>query len=499
MKSLDAYFDKLNGTSSTSSGAGKQAADSQTTEVVPASAAAATGDASKETATSSAASAPSSASASASSSSTSSSAAASAESSPTEKKRSTKDFQALSSLNSYFDKLNGGKEKKADADSTEAPAASQASAATSTTAAPASTSSSPQADVSSKSAEAGNAGKAEKAEESGGSKELKAEDVEELIRRIVEDVEKKKGSGALDSKTSDLTLEAIMGPRNLLDDWISARAAATAPTAIYTLVAINIAVFLFELASPEAVPGVITTSLPALLAAKVNPLIEAGEWWRLLTPSLLHAGVIHLSVGTFFLLGIGSVLEFAIGPLGLLAVYLSSGLAGNVLSFLQTPDVTVGGTGPVYGVAAAYAAFLIKNREVIGTETADSNVRESLIIASLFALFANPLPIDPSTHIGAALAGFLFGTIASPTMCKVQISNEEAAKRQQGLLTSLLNKQSNEESYELVVEPADSKKLATAFGASMALSLVLFQLSQGVLPDVDLLQSLPPADGDVWL
>ncbi|CAI5953713.1 unnamed protein product [Closterium sp. NIES-65] len=459
MKSLDAYFEKLN-CSSSSNSAEKQTPEQQAAEAVAApAAAAASASASAEPAASPAASA----------TSTAPSAAANASSSA-EKKIVTKDFQALSSLNSYFDKLNAGKEKKADADSSAAPAASQASAATA--------SSTAQADVSSKGAEAEKMEKAEKvgkAEESGGSKELKAEEVEELIRRIVEDVEKKKGSGALDSKVSDLTLEAIMGPRNLLDDWISAKAAVSAPTAVYTLVAINIAVFLFELASPEAVPGVITTSLPALLAAKVNPLIEAGEWWRLLTPSLLHAGIIHLSVGTFFLLGLGSVLEFAIGPLGLLAVYFSSGLAGNITSFLQTPDVTVGGTGPVYGVAAAYAAFLIKNREVIGTETADSNVRESLIIAALFALFANPLPIDPSTHAGAALAGFLFGSIAAPTMRKVKISNEEAAKRQQGLLNSLLSQKTNEESHELVVEPADSKKLAAAFGATMALSLALFQ------------------------
>ncbi|CAI5946593.1 unnamed protein product [Closterium sp. NIES-64] len=511
MKSLDAYFEKLNGSSSSNS-AEKQTPEQQAAEAVAApAAAAASASASAEPAASPAASA----------TSTAPSAAANASSSA-EKKIVTKDFQALSSLNSYFDKLNAGKEKKADADSSAAPAASQASAATA--------SSTAQADVSSKGAEAEKMEKAEKvgkAEESGGSKELKAEEVEELIRRIVEDVEKKKGSGALDSKVSDLTLEAIMGPRNLLDDWISAKAAVSAPTAVYTLVAINIAVFLFELASPEAVArsdhhvaasaarcqgqpthrGRRVVAPPHALPPRTSTCPPAAR-------HLPHAGIIHLSVGTFFLLGIGSVrlylgtffllglgsvLEFAIGPLGLLAVYFSSGLAGNITSFLQTPDVTVGGTGPVYGVAAAYAAFLIKNREVIGTETADSNVRESLIIAALFALFANPLPIDPSTHAGAALAGFLFGSIAAPTMRKVKISNEEAAKRQQGLLNSLLSQKTNEESHELVVEPADSKKLAAAFGATMTLSLALFQLSQGILLDVDLLQSLPSADGDVWL
>ena len=59
----------------------------------------------------------------------------------------------------------------------------------------------------------------------------------------------------------------------------------------YGMIAINVAVFLFELASPEAVPGVLATSLPSLLGAKVNVLIEAGEWWRLVTPTFLVGAV----------------------------------------------------------------------------------------------------------------------------------------------------------------------------------------------------------------
>ena len=72
------------------------------------------------------------------------------------------------------------------------------------------------------------------------------------------------------------------------------------------MIAINVAVFLFELASPEAIPGVIATSLPSLLGAKVNTLIEAGEWWRLVTPTFL----VGASEGEGFLLAhIGIITE----------------------------------------------------------------------------------------------------------------------------------------------------------------------------------------------
>lgn len=54
-----------------------------------------------------------------------------------------------------------------------------------------------------------------------------------------------------------------------------------------TLAATSVAVYLFELASPQLVTGNFATSLPNLFGAKVNELIAQGEWWRLFTPSLL--------------------------------------------------------------------------------------------------------------------------------------------------------------------------------------------------------------------
>lgn len=57
---------------------------------------------------------------------------------------------------------------------------------------------------------------------------------------------------------------------------------------INLLVAINIAVFLFEIASPVRNNSELEQlSLPLIYGGKINKLILTGEWWRLLTPMFL--------------------------------------------------------------------------------------------------------------------------------------------------------------------------------------------------------------------
>ncbi|KAK4801029.1 hypothetical protein SAY86_021516 [Trapa natans] len=53
------------------------------------------------------------------------------------------------------------------------------------------------------------------------------------------------------------------------------------------IASLNIAVFLFEIASPIRSPGMGPFSIPMLYGAKINGLILSGEWWRLVTPMFL--------------------------------------------------------------------------------------------------------------------------------------------------------------------------------------------------------------------
>lgn len=56
---------------------------------------------------------------------------------------------------------------------------------------------------------------------------------------------------------------------------------------ISILASLNIAVFLFDIASPIRNSDLEVFSLPLIYGAKINHLILVGEWWRLVTPMFL--------------------------------------------------------------------------------------------------------------------------------------------------------------------------------------------------------------------
>jgi len=75
------------------------------------------------------------------------------------------------------------------------------------------------------------------------------------------------------------------------------------------------------------------TSALIELGAKVNELIAAGQYWRLVTPMFLHVGAIHLTVNMYSLYAIGPQVERLYGTSRFLLIYLVSGVAGVAASY----------------------------------------------------------------------------------------------------------------------------------------------------------------------
>lgn len=322
----------------------------------------------------------------------------------------TKDVIALRSLDAYFEKLKGPEKKE---EQQPPPVVAQA-AASATASAPAGQSTRAPEATSSK-PEAG-------PQDAQQTKDM--DEVMELLQKILDSQSKDTPGQAKGQEQKGPQPEMKIVSLNVPSEyqrWLDAQLSINPPTALNILLAINVAVFLFELASPEAVPGLIVTSLPSLLGAKVNALIAAGEWWRLVTPMFLHAGFFHILLSSAVLLAIGPSVEVAYGSFGFLAAFLTGGVYGNLMSFLQTADVTVGGTGPIYGLVGAYLVYLWKNKDAIGKDDAEGSFWSLIFFAALNVAIGSSLPIDDWTHIGAALGGVFFGALAAPTLKRMPI------------------------------------------------------------------------------
>ncbi|XP_028056882.1 RHOMBOID-like protein 9, chloroplastic [Camellia sinensis] len=185
---------------------------------------------------------------------------------------------------------------------------------------------------------------------------------------------------------------------------------------ISILVSINIAVFLFEIASPIQNSDLELFSLPLLYGAKINHLILLGEWWRLVTPMFLHSGILNVALGCWVLLSFGPRVCRAYGSFTFSLIYILGGISGNLTSFRQTPDPTVGGTGPVFAVIGAWLIYQIQNKEVITKDDSENMLQKAIIATGISCILSNFGPIDDWTHFGAGFTGILYGFLTCPML-----------------------------------------------------------------------------------
>lgn len=192
---------------------------------------------------------------------------------------------------------------------------------------------------------------------------------------------------------------------------VSVRMPDRSPLVANSVLGLTIAVFLLQLASQSLLEG----DYAVALGAKVNEAIRAGQWWRLLTPALLHGSVLHIAFNMMALRSLGPSLERHYGHGRFLALYLLGAFGGNVLSFLLSDGASVGASTAIFGLFAAEAVFLYVNGRLFGP-AARHALRQMgglLVINLLISLSPG---IDMWGHLGGLLAGGGFALLAGPKL-----------------------------------------------------------------------------------
>lgn len=181
------------------------------------------------------------------------------------------------------------------------------------------------------------------------------------------------------------------------------------PVVTYVLLSITISVYLLQVATQF----IFGQDIVAALGLKVNELIINGEVWRLFTPMFLHGSILHIGFNMYALFVLGPALESYYGHGRYLTLYILSGFAGNVISFLFSANPSLGASTAIFGLIGAEAIFLLRNRSILGAmaQRALSNVIFILVINLMLGLSPG---IDFWGHMGGLLGGTFFAWFAGP-------------------------------------------------------------------------------------
>lgn len=140
------------------------------------------------------------------------------------------------------------------------------------------------------------------------------------------------------------------------------------PTATYTIIAINVAVFLYGQMLPVRDYNLFVFNWALIPSRFLRPdttpfraLLSSPPLATLVTSLFLHSGFAHIALNMFLLLAIGRMLELAIGTPRFVLIYTLAGLGSSLavlLLYRHSDSPFIGASGAVYGVMGAYFLLL---------------------------------------------------------------------------------------------------------------------------------------------
>jgi rhomboid protease GluP len=177
--------------------------------------------------------------------------------------------------------------------------------------------------------------------------------------------------------------------------------------------------------------------------ASASPLIQQGQWWRLVTGTFVHVTILHIALNMWCLWNLGLFGEPLLGKQGLVAVYLLTGTAGMMFSYTWSVfsgqmGLVAGASGAVFGIAGILIVLLSNRKlslpwdELRGLRRqviffAVANLAIGMTPGMLGMASANQLArvhLDPATlpridntaHLGGFLSGLALGLPLFPRM-----------------------------------------------------------------------------------
>lgn len=142
-----------------------------------------------------------------------------------------------------------------------------------------------------------------------------------------------------------------------------------------------------------------------------------GQWWRLLSSTFVHFGMIHLLMNVYALFYIGSNLEPLIGKARFATVYLATAIFGGLVSqiwHLDSYTLEAGASGGVFGIIGVLFALL--TTKLLPEEVRSPHLKQIFIMIVVNLMYGLKSEVNMAAHMGGLLSGCLMGYGLYPSL-----------------------------------------------------------------------------------
>lgn len=223
-----------------------------------------------------------------------------------------------------------------------------------------------------------------------------------------------------------------------IQDLLGAAALQDSPwlNATNGLILINVLVFVAMIAT--GVSWTSPTSEDLLRwGADFGPKTLAGQYWRLITPSFIHAGIIHLLLNMWCLRYLGRLLERLVGWSTVIGIYLVTGAGATLLSLAWEPmRVSAGASGAIFGLAGALIAIIYRGNLNLVPENKRRLLGYVVRFSAINLLYGLRGNINNMAHLGGLVTGLIAGLFLARSFA-IQPEDRKAQRRTVLGLTSV--------------------------------------------------------------
>jgi len=179
---------------------------------------------------------------------------------------------------------------------------------------------------------------------------------------------------------------------------------ASRPIAVWTLIAINLLLFIATLINRDLI-----------LFLGFQPISLLARPWTIVTNLFIHSGVWHIFANMITLYFFGSFLSRLIGTPKFLIIYFSGGILGNILFFLLPPSplsIAIGASGAVFALGGVLAILMPRLRVFVFPIPVPLPLWIAVIGGFvILSIFAPLLGIAWQAHLGGLVLGLVAGYI----------------------------------------------------------------------------------------